>query len=401
MISCDAAAGIGCGVEWFRDALGGRMKFVEKSCRWVVALVIAGGAAASSGQDVTVEQDPKVLRFVERSIPYYPDSTFKVLADQRHQTPSGSYRVVRVERTCSNKVLTGEPSVVIDEVTGIAYQGGVGRLPFKQSGAAPRTLRPFVEGFLPEVLKQNMSLKVRVSWDEPEGVRSGAIIPFSLVVDTGYGEFVRPAAVSSDGELLVLGGGMDYDSDPVAVRRALFSDSEFVIWDTSGGGEIAVEVVEFSDLECPACRVKWPLVRKALEAHGGAVLHGMVSFPLTSIHPWAFRASSASWCVAEQDPEQLIPFKELFYELQRDMAVSLVTPTSKDFVAGHGLDEAAFASCYLKGRSLKAVHEQLALGNRVGVGATPTYFINGWMVQMPGDEWFPDLVNRLVRGEEP
>ena len=234
-----------------------------------------------------------------------------------------------------------------------------------------------------------------------EGASPGAIIPFHLVVDTGYGQFPKPVAVTSDGRLLIMGAGMPLEGDPVAIRRALFDDSDFVVWDHGGSGEIKVEIVEFSDLECPACKGKWPMVKAAMESSGAAIRHGMVSFPLTSIHPWAFRASSATWCVGAQAAEQVIGFKELFYDLQRDMEVALVTPTSTDFVVGNGLDEEAFKACYLRGASLDAVHAQLALGHRVGVNATPTYFVNGWMIQMPQDEWFADLISRLAKGQDP
>jgi protein-disulfide isomerase len=383
------------------DESGGLMKVVHSTFRALAVLVLAGTAVTAMAQDALVEQDPTVLRFVERAIAWHPDSSFRVLSDEQHQTPSGSYRMVTVDRSCPNKVLSGQPTVVIDEMTGIAYLGSVGQLPFRQMGRSPGSLRDFLEGFLPEVLDRNMGMKVRVSWDAPEGSTSGSVIPFSLFVDTGYGEFAKPSAVTSDGEYLILGGGMPLDGDPVAIRRATFNASDVVIWDENGGGEAKVEIVEFSDLECPACRAKWPMVKQALAEHEGAIRHGMVSFPLTSIHPWAFRASSASWCVAEQGPQQLIPFKELFYDLQREMEVSQVTGTSVDFVAGQGLDETTFRACYLRSGSLEAVHSQLALGHDVGVIATPTYFVNGWMVQMPQDEWFPDLISRLVAGEEP
>ena len=127
----------------------------------------------------------------------------------------------------------------------------------------------------------------------------------------------------------------------------------------------------------------------------------MVSFPLTMIHPWSFRAASASWCVAQQNPQLLIPFKEVFYSLQREMEVSLVTPTSVDFVSGNGLDETLFRACYLSEPSIVPVHDQMALAHRLNVHATPTYFVNGWMVQMPDPSWFPDFVSRLLAGEEP
>ncbi|HSL17551.1 MAG TPA: thioredoxin domain-containing protein [Methylomirabilota bacterium] len=376
------------------------MKVRDTVLGLMAGLLAAAWVGAAATEDPPVEQDPAVLRFVERSIAWYPDSSYRVLSDERRHTPSGSYRVVTVERDCASNILSGQPTVVIDEVTGLAYLGSVGQLPFEQSGAAARALRPFVEGFLPEVLLRNMDMRVRVSWDLPEGTRSGAVIPFQLIVDTGYGEYPKPVAMTSDGNLLVMGGGMPLEGDPVALRRQLFAASEVVTWDR-GGDDAVVDIVEFSDLECPACKSRWPLIEGVLESHHGVVRHGMVSFPLTSIHPWAFRASSASWCVAEQDPKQLVDFKTLFYDLQRDMAVSLVTPTSLDFVAGQGLDEDAFRACYLRDRSLQAVHAQLALGHRVGVLATPTYFVNGWMIQTPEPDWFPDLVSRLAAGKEP
>ena len=377
------------------------MKVVHATIRALAAVALIGATMTVQGQDPIVAQNPAVLRFVERAIAWHPDSTFRVLSDERRQTPSGSYRMVTVERTCSSKILSGQPTVVIDEVTGIAYLGSVGQLPFQQTGQSPRSLRSFLEGFLPEVLDRNMNMKVRVSWDTTEDQTSGAVIPFLLLVDTGYGEFAKPSAVTSDGGYLVLGSGMPLEADPVALRRAKFAASDVVIWDDNGGSEATVEIVEFSDLECPACKAKWPMVKQEMEAHRGTIRHGMVSFPLTSIHPWAFRASSASWCVAEQGPQELIPFKELFYDLQRDMEVSLVTSTSMDYVAGEGLDETAFRACYLRSASLDAVHSQLALGHEVGVIATPTYFVNGWMVQAPNEEWFPDLISRIVNGEEP
>ena len=138
-----------------------------------------------------------------------------------------------------------------------------------------------------------------------------------------------------------------------------------------------------------------------VQKNRGRVRHGMVSFPLAMIHPWSFRAASASWCVALQDPQALIPFKETFYSLQRDMEVALVTPTSIDFVVGRGLDEGAFRKCYLREPSIDAVHRQMGLGQTLGVHSTPTYYLNGWMIQFPDGLWFPALVERLLNGEEP
>jgi protein-disulfide isomerase len=318
----------------------------------------------------------------------------------RHRTASGSYRVVKIERTCASPFLTGQPMVVVDEVTNSAWLGSVAELPFQGAGAGPDALRTFLEGFLPDALKGAMNLKVRVVWDV--GPRKpGAVIPLNLMIDTGYGEYRRPSGVTSDGKFLVMGSEMSLNDDPVAFRRRMLANSESVIWDSSAGESPPLEIVEFSDLECPACKGKWPIIQMVLGKFAGSIRHGMVSFPLTAIHPWAFRAASASWCVALQNAESLIPFKETFYSLQREMEIALVTPTSIDFLAGHGLDEAAFRECYLREPSIDAVHRQIDLGQKMGIHSTPTYFVNGWKIQVPDGSWFPAMLERLKNGEEP
>jgi protein-disulfide isomerase len=362
-----------------------------------VALTLAG--AVRSEPTAGVDQDPHLLRFFERAIPWYPDSSFKIVSNERHQTAAGSYRIVMVDRACASDGLSGESGGVIDDVAETIWLGSAASLPFGRTGIAPTALMNFVEDFIPEALQSTLRLKARVDWKNPPS-RAGALIPFWLRIDTGYGEYGKAAAVSSDGRYFVLGPFYGLDEDPVEKRRSLLAGSEMVIWDHPGGEGPLVEIVEFSDLECPACRIKWPMVREVLGENGNGVRHGMVSFPLTTIHPWAFRSACASWCVSEQDSTQLLPFKELFYELQTDMAVSLVTPTSRDFVAGNGLDEEAFNSCYLRSPSLAAVHGQLALGHSIGVQATPTYVVNGHMVQFVSEDWFPAMIERLLEGEE-
>ncbi len=343
-------------------------------------------------------QDLKMLRFIERALPWYPDSTFAIVGDERHQTPSGAYRVINVKRECDSRFLSGITTWVVDEAARVVWQGAVGNLPGEKV-AASGSLEAFLKDFLPPALLRAMRLKTTVVWDAG-GDPTGALIPFGLEVQTGYGTYRMPAAVTSDGARMVLGPTLPLDRDPVEWRRALLAKSDLVMWDHPGS-QARVAIVEFSDFECPGCKTKWPIVASVLEELSAKVRHGMVNFPLTNIHPWAFRAASAAWCVTRQDPTALIPLKEQFYSMQRDMETSLVGPTAKDYVAGRGLDEAAFDACFLGRDSIAAVHRQIELAQRLRVDATPTYFVNGWKVQAPKKEWFGDLVRRLAAGQEP
>jgi protein-disulfide isomerase len=374
---------------------------LRRQLGWIFLFLLLLATPVWAQGDDPPEPAPKVMRFIQRAIAWYPGSTFKLISNTTHQTAAGAYRVVEIERNCASAVLTGKPTVLVDDSANTIWLGGVGQLPpFQDAGAGPEALRSFLNGFLPEALKGSMGLKVKIEWNVGPR-RPGALVPLYLMIESGYGEYRRQAAVTADGKYLVIGGEMPLDEDPVAHRKRLLAGSGLVVWDTDGGDGASLEIVEFSDLECPACKGKWPLVNAVLKKNAGKIRHGMVSYPLAQIHPWAFRAASASWCVALQDPEALIPFKETFYSLQRDMEVSLVTPTSTDFIAGRGLDETAFRECYLRPSSIDAVHRQMSLGQQVGVRATPTYYLNGWMVQVPDSTWFPALVERLMRGEEP
>ena len=366
----------------------------------VAALTLLVAALAIAQDDQKPEPAPKVMRFIKRALAWYPDSQFELVSNAKFLTPSGSYRFVEVARVCASRLLTGKPTMLVDDVANTIWLGSVGELPpFQQAGASPEALRNFLSQFLPEALNASMGLKVELVWDAGPR-RPGALIPFYLMVDSGYGKYQRRAAVTADGKYLVMASEMPLDEDPVAYRRRLLANSGFVVWDI-GNGKETVEIIEFSDLECPACKGKWPIIDMVVQKHAGKIRHGMVSYPIVSIHPWAFRAASASWCVTLQDPHAMIPFKETFYALQREMEVSLVTPTAVDFIAGQGLDEEAFRECYLRPPSIDAVHRQLGLGNTMGVNATPTYFVNGWRIQVPDGAWFPAFVERLMNGEEP
>jgi protein-disulfide isomerase len=367
----------------------------------VVVVGLALPSGAQSKKDVPAPApDPRAMRFLERSISWFPDSVFRLVENTRYPTSAGAYRFVSVERTCESELLAGTTTALIDEDADTIWVGSIGELPSQGMGKDAESLKKFLSGFLPEAMQASMNLRVKVQWNtEPR--KPGAILPLNLLVATGYGDSIREAGVTADGKYLVLGSEMSLKDDPVAVRRRLLAESDVVIWDTTAGQGSNVEIVEFSDFECPACKNKWPMIETVLEAQGDAIRHGMVSFPLTMIHPWAFRAANAAWCVARQNPRSLIPLKETFYSLQREMEVAEVTPTAVDFVAGQGLDEDAFLACYLQTPSIDAVHRQMNLGNTLGVHSTPTYVVNGWMIQLPDGSWFPDMVARMVAGEEP
>ena len=124
-------------------------------CVFAVALALAVFAGAQDADKP--EPAPKVMRFIKRALAWYPDSQFELVSNTKFQTPSGSYRFVEVARTCASRLLTGKPTMLVDDASNTIWLGSVGELPpFQQAGAGPEALRSFLSQFLPEALNATL-----------------------------------------------------------------------------------------------------------------------------------------------------------------------------------------------------------------------------------------------------
>ena len=138
-----------------------------------------------------------------------------------------------------------------------------------------------------------------------------------------------------------------------------------------GDRKAAVTIVAFSDFQCPFCARLEPILNEVSGAYGDAVRVVWKDFPLTAIHPDAFKAAEASHCAAEQ--ARYWDYHRRLFENQQSMGL----PALKAHAAAIGLDMARFDSCLESSRYAARVQESLDTGASVGVQATPTVFING------------------------
>ncbi len=173
--------------------------------------------------------------------------------------------------------------------------------------------------------------------------------------------------------LLMLRG----ESPPVKPPTAQTLGSHLVRPNTHfyGNPDAAVTVVEFGDFECPVCGEAEPAVRKAREHFAGDVRFAFRQFPLRLIHPDAEKAAEASECAAAQGA--FWQAVNVLYEHQSDLAV----PALERYAGEMGLNQPQFNQCLTSGDMAARVERDKADGRALGVHATPTFFINGKMVQ--------------------
>jgi protein-disulfide isomerase len=141
-----------------------------------------------------------------------------------------------------------------------------------------------------------------------------------------------------------------------------------------GTANAPVTLIEFSDFQCPFCARVMPTLKQLKETYGDKLRIVWKDFPLTSIHPQAFKAAEAGQCAREQGK-----FWELHDRLFANQQ-ALEPEALKQHAAAVGLDPGKFAACFDASKYGERVQQQMSTGSQLGVGSTPSIFINGRLV---------------------
>ncbi|TFH65241.1 MAG: hypothetical protein E4G90_06560 [Gemmatimonadales bacterium] len=140
---------------------------------------------------------------------------------------------------------------------------------------------------------------------------------------------------------------------------------------SKGRNNAPVTIVEFSDFQCPYCRVLLATLGQVEEAYEDEVRFVFRQFPLISIHPDAEKAGEASLCARDQD--SFWEMHDAMFENQRALGVDQLKVTARSL----GMDGAEFDACLDSGKFTSAVTADLMAGQEAGVRGTPALFING------------------------
>ena len=145
---------------------------------------------------------------------------------------------------------------------------------------------------------------------------------------------------------------------------------------SKGNPAAAVTVVEFTDYQCPSCAAAQPVLQRIMAEYGDKVRFVVRDFPLSQ-HRDAARAAEAAEAAREQG--KYWEYTMLLYQNQSALQVEKL----KEYATRVGLDRAKFDAALDSGRHADSVRRDLQDGERVGVGGTPTVFVNGVRVVRP------------------
>jgi protein-disulfide isomerase len=143
---------------------------------------------------------------------------------------------------------------------------------------------------------------------------------------------------------------------------------------SQGTASAPVTIVEFSDFQCPYCQRASPTLRRIKETYGDKVRLVWKDFPLTQIHPEAFRAAEAAHCAGEQG--KFWVFHDRLFADQSALGLDAL----KRHATQISLDVAKFDQCLASSKYADRVRNGVAEGTALGVSSTPTVYINGRML---------------------
>ena len=154
-----------------------------------------------------------------------------------------------------------------------------------------------------------------------------------------------------------------------------------------GPADAPIQIVEWSDYQCPFCKRAHPTVEQVLTEYKDKVRFTYVDYPL-SFHKQAWPASVAVHCAAEQN--KFWEYHKNLMEVNGDLSAADLNKRATDL----GLNAGAFGTCLDSKKYDTRIQTSFNDGAALGVTGTPAFFINGRMlVGAQPIEAFRDVIN--------
>jgi protein-disulfide isomerase len=189
--------------------------------------------------------------------------------------------------------------------------------------------------------------------------------------------------------VMIVGIAFFFSKSAVPTTEVTITDQALLLGETAnvkGATESAqVTVVEFSDFQCPACKAALPLGEALIAQYADKVKFVYRHFPLENIHPNARFAAQFAEAAAKQG--KFWEVHDLLFERQAEWAEIATKEDLLDVFLTYA-DELQIDKTQLQEKIestpvMDRVARDTLDANKIGITATPTFFVNGKQVPAP------------------
>jgi protein-disulfide isomerase len=227
-----------------------------------------------------------------------------------------------------------------------------------------------VDSFLQQTFGYQADLSWKIASIKPS---VGGLAEVNVVLASPQGQQLSRFYVTSDGRHALTGDIIPFGAKPFdPVKDQLLKG---VTGPERGPKDSPVMIVEFGDLQCPACKAAQPTI-EALIAAEPTARFVFQNFPL-EMHNWAAKGAAYADCVGRASNDAFWKFVSKTYETQSDITAANADEKLTALADAAGVKGADIAACATTPVTKAHVDASIALGKEVEVTGTPTLFING------------------------
>ncbi len=241
----------------------------------------------------------------------------------------------------------------------------------KPAGAVNLPSESTVDSFMQQTFGYEPEVSWKISSIKPAPVPGLAQV--DVILATPQGQSVSRFYVTADGEHAVLGEIIPFGAKPFDRAEKILEKG--ITGPSRGPKDASVTIVEFGDLQCPACKAAQPVIEGLVAAEPTARFV-FQNFPL-EMHNWAAKGAAYADCVGRASNEAFWKFIAKTYETQGDITAENADEKLTALADGAGVKGADIATCARTPATKAHVDASIALGKAVNVNGTPTLFING------------------------
>jgi protein-disulfide isomerase len=256
----------------------------------------------------------------------------------------------------------------------------------KSTAKDPATILPSeatVDSFLHATFGYDPTVTWKISSIAPAPVPGLAEV--SVILASAQGQQLSRFFVTADGTHAVTGDIIPFGAQPFAPAQKTLEKG--MTGPTRGAKDAPAIIVEFGDLQCPACKAAQPAIEGLMAAEPNARLV-FQNFPL-EMHNWAAKAAAYADCIGRASNDAFWKFVARTYETQADITAANADEKLSALADGAGVKGADMAACAAAPDTKGRVDASVALGKSVEVTSTPTLFVNGRRIgnvsQIPAD----------------
>ena len=245
-----------------------------------------------------------------------------------------------------------------------------------------------VNAFMQETFGYDPQLTWKIVSIKPSPAEGLAEVTVQISGPQGQGG--QKFYVTKDGGHAVVGEILPFGPKPF--EKARLELQKKANGPSRGRADAPVQIVEFSDLQCPHCKEANPTIEKLLNEDSD--IHFIYqNFPLPS-HNWAQKAAQYADCVGQASNQAFWKFLDAVFAAQEQITAENSDQKLTELADQSGVKGSDIATCAAKPETQSRVEASENLGQSLDVNSTPTLFVNGRPVGVTGNNY--DVLKQLV-----